>query len=71
MEYQVVVRGEATELAEAVSTLVSQGWSLQGGISVTGWIDRWENERKGYSESETTVLYAQAMIRVPNELGGH
>lgn len=71
MEYQVVVRGEAAKLADAVRELIEQGWAPQGGVSVAGWNEQWENSRKGYTESETSVLYAQAMVRVPNDLGGH
>lgn len=71
MDYQVVVSDEATKLADAVRELILQGWKPQGGIAVTGWVESWEDHRKGGTNSDTTVLYAQAMVRIPNELGGY
>ena len=70
MEYQVLVSGEAAELAEEVRRLIEQGWTPNGGIAVAGWHKSVENERKGYTSNRTEVLFAQAMVRVPNELGG-
>ncbi len=71
MEYQVVVSGEASKLAETVRNLIGQGWRPQGGIAVSGWHESVENRRDGYTEHSTEVLFAQAMVRAPNELGGH
>jgi len=70
MEYQVVVSDEATKLSEAVRGLIEQGWRPQGGIAVAGWMESQENYREGYTEHSTEVLFAQAMVRTQNELGG-
>jgi hypothetical protein len=58
--YQVVTRENLEDLMLAVNAFIHQkGWTPLGGVSVLH--RTWENERKGYSESDT--LWAQAMVR--------
>lgn len=71
MEYKFVSEDTGTRLEEAVNELLLQGWTPIGGVSVAVLHSTWENERKGYEESQTEWVYAQAMTRTPNELGGH
>lgn len=66
MEYQVVEDSSQNVLASKVNDLIGQGWTPQGGVSVAGWTNSWENDLKGYTESETIMVYAQAMVRVPS-----
>jgi hypothetical protein len=42
---------------------LTDGWRLHGGVSVAGWHESWENERKGYTESHTSYVLAQAMVK--------
>lgn len=71
MEYKFVSEATGTKLEESVNDLIATGWVPLGGVSVAVVHRTWENERKGYQESETEWVYAQAMTRTPNELGGH
>lgn len=59
------------ELEKTVNALIKEGWIPLGGVSVSVLYRTWEDERKGYQESAAEWIYAQAMMRTPNELGGH
>lgn len=56
-DYLVVMASSATNLSDQVNALMSKGYVPLGGVSVV--YATWENDRKGYQESETT--YHQAM----------
>lgn len=62
-EYTVLTADNATDLSDAVDDHLSRGFGLVGGVSVTSHYEQWENARKGYMESETFVLYAQAVAK--------
>jgi hypothetical protein len=42
---------------------MAQGYIPIGGVSVAVLHREWENERKGYTESDTDWEYSQAMLR--------
>ncbi len=56
MEYRIVGRGSADELARDVNNAIKEGWRPQGGVShmVTGLIP--------FAQS---MVWAQAMVREP------
>ncbi len=62
-EYFLVVASDGDTLIATVNKLLSEGWTLQGGAAVASHYASWENERKGYTESETYHTFTQAMIR--------
>jgi hypothetical protein len=58
--YQVVTRDNLDDLQVAVNCFIHQkGWKPLGGVSAV--YRTWENERKGYTESD--MMWAQAMAR--------
>lgn len=61
--YMIAKHNYADDLAADVEALMRDGWEPLGGVAVTSHYEQWENARKGYTESETFVLYAQAMVR--------
>ncbi len=63
MEYKSVSEANGTSLDAAVNTLIADGWVPLGGVSVAVIRSTWENKRKGYEESETEWVYAQALTR--------
>lgn len=63
MEYMITEAESATELQAQVCGLVAEGWEPQGGVSVAVLHTTWTNDRKGYEESSTMWLYAQALKR--------
>lgn len=69
MQYRLIVEDDRQKLENSVNGAIADGWVPQGGVSVSGWYASWENERKGYTESETTVVFAQAMTK-PSESTG-
>lgn len=62
MEYKLVEAENGAKLEQEVADLISKGWKPIGGVSVAVCHSTWENERKGYQESSTDWVYAQAMI---------
>lgn len=58
MKYRIVIEDTASSLGDAVSGLLELGWRPQGGVAVVNYT--YENERKGYTESEW--VWAQAMV---------
>jgi hypothetical protein len=65
IKYDVLVANTGIELAEQVTARILEGWTPQGGVSVTVWQYEWEG-RKG-TEQETDYTYAQAMIFVEQQ----
>ena len=63
MTYAILEAGTAYKLCELVAADLAAGWKPQGGVAVCGVFRTWENARKGYTETETDWLYAQAMVR--------
>lgn len=62
--YMVVTRPTSDELMEAVNAFIHQKrWRPLGGVQLSVTHRTWENERKGHQESETEVIWAQAMVR--------
>lgn len=62
-EYVVVSDGCEHDFIQLVNAHLREGWEPFGGVSVTSHFESWENSRKGYTETETFVMYAQAMVR--------
>ena len=71
MEYKLVSESHGHTLEESVNTLIRTGWVPLGGVAVAVMHSAIENDRKGCTEHETDWVYAQAMTRTPNELGGY
>lgn len=65
IEYHILRADDPSDLIEAVRLHLSDGWELAGGVAVSEYHVQWTNERKGYSESETRAVWAQAVIRRP------
>lgn len=65
MEYKFVSEENGAKLEDAVNELMAAGWAPIGGVSVAVLRSTWQNDRKGYEESETEWVYAQAMTRTP------
>jgi hypothetical protein len=61
MDYQILTATTAKELAALVNEQIARGWAPCGGVSASTYYAQWENERKGYTESEERTEYAQAM----------
>jgi hypothetical protein len=61
--YRVVAASSAKALETEVSLLIAQGYLPIGGVSVAVLHREWENELKGYTESDTGWEYSQAMLR--------
>lgn len=59
--YRILSAETPAELAAMVTEQLNDGWVLAGGVAVCAVFRSWENERKGYTESETDYTYAQAM----------
>lgn len=62
-EYTILEADSLSALSEDVNKLIISGWVPQGGISYTETREEWENERKGYTESDVDIVCAQAMIK--------
>lgn len=56
MEYEIASNGSQGGLVEDINDLIKDGWQPIGGISILH--HQWENERKGYTEEETTFYQA-------------
>lgn len=63
MKYQVAYAGNQTDLSTRVNQLLAEGWSLQGGVSVTSL--SYHNARDDFWE--TTWEYNQAMCLPESE----
>jgi hypothetical protein len=59
IEYDVIAEDNLGSLIESVNKATADRWKLQGGIFILH--RQWENERKGYTQSET--IYYQAVFR--------
>ncbi len=71
IEYTIVTEESPGALSAAVNVWIADGWLPLGGVSVSTHHASWENERKGYTESETVETYAQAMTRTAATTGGN
>ena len=58
-DYGIVVGSSAKNLSDQVNALMSKGYVPLGGVSVV--YSTWENDRKGYQESETTYYQSMAL----------
>jgi len=63
IEYQIVWAGDRDSLQVAVRDEIEDGWEPLGGVSVASHFEKWENSRKGYTESESVYTFVQAMIK--------
>jgi hypothetical protein len=64
MKYVVAEGDNAHELGIAVAEWLELNYRPSGGVSVCVVFRTWENERKGYMESETEYTYSQAMVLI-------
>lgn len=58
--YAVLHASTGPELAVMVNLALEQGWSCQGGVSVTAWTYQ---RQDGFGSQATQFSYAQAMIQ--------
>ncbi len=63
MKYKIVTAQTAEDLTAAVNKYLDDGWEPIGGALLSQDRDRWENERKGYSESQLDVTWAQTLVK--------
>ena len=63
MQYVILGAEDAKVLDELVNKAIADGWEPQGGVACSGVFQTWENSRKGYTESETSYTWAQAMVK--------
>ena len=61
MKYEIYVIGTAEGLADKINEALAAGWKLHGGVSVAQSFETHENQRKGYTETDTDYTFAQAM----------
>lgn len=61
MDYQILTATTAKELSGLVNEHIARGWVPCGGLASSAYFAQWDNERKGYKESEERNEYAQAM----------
>lgn len=61
--YRVATGASREQLEANVAGLMAEGYRPTGGVSVAVLHTTWENERKGYTESDTDWVYAQGMYR--------
>lgn len=61
IDYKVIIEDELNALEEKVADMMKDGWRPSGGVSVSIRDVKWENERKGYTETETVRIFSQAM----------
>lgn len=60
--YQIVYACSAEELEEMVNEQMKMGWAPLGGLQAMRY--EWENDRKGYSESEWKFFQAMTLHAV-------
>ena len=63
MLYEILGAEDIKALEAVVRTAIADGWEPLGGVSVSSHYASWENGRKGYTESETTYIFVQAMVK--------
>lgn len=63
MMYEILGADDIKILESEVRKAIADGWEPVGGVSVASHFEQWENERKGYTESETRYTFVQAMIK--------
>lgn len=63
MQYKILAADNMTELETEVNAAIADGWLPLGGVAINEYIHSWENERKGYTESQEHSCYAQAMTK--------
>lgn len=63
MEYDVIEAETREELVEHVKAALANGWQLQGGVAIAQAFGEWEVDRKGYTEHQVFVRYAQAVVK--------
>jgi len=57
--YDILEYDSIDDLIENVNKMIKEGWQPIGGVQVLHY--SWENERKGYTESNTE--YLQSMVK--------
>lgn len=62
-QYVVVTNGDTSSLESEVMGLMLDGWECQGGISVSHVEYDHFNSREGYTETDGSTIFAQAMIK--------
>lgn len=61
-QYKVLSASTPETLEAIVNEHLEAGAELVGGVAVSSRYESWENERKGYTESNTEYTYAQAVL---------
>lgn len=60
--YKIVTADSADELQSMVNNNIEAGFVPIGGVAVVMDSYSWENERKGYTETEHETMFTQAMV---------
>lgn len=63
MKYEILSAETRESLIRSVNQYLHEGWEPLGGVVLSQDRDRWINERKGYSETDVDVTWAQALIQ--------
>lgn len=60
--YKVIHCSSSEELERQINSLIQAGAELIGGVSISSHFESYENERKGYTESNSEYVFAQAVF---------
>ena len=60
--YTIVTASDEDELREKVNANIADGFYPYGGVSISQDSWQYENGRKGYTETQSDVMFAQAMV---------
>lgn len=60
--YKVIHCSNSEELEIEINKLIQEGADLVGGVSISSHFESYENERKGYTESNSEYVFAQAVF---------
>jgi len=60
--YKVVACSSIEELEGQINNLLMSGATLIGGVSVSSHFESYENERKGYVETNSEYVFAQSLF---------
>lgn len=59
MEYIIIAKNYPSDVTQEVNRLIEEGWTCQGGISVSTELDH-----NGFATTTTIYTFVQAMVRI-------
>lgn len=62
-KYKVCARTDRDDLEVEVNAALAEGWELQGGVAYGGYVFTYENQRKGYMETEVNTMFVQVIVK--------